>query len=122
MAEDAKHPPDARRGKQAFGVVDDDMVVIADAECANCGGEGIRCRQHVRQRASGVGCRIDVEIAGAGNMRRCVFGFAVAAGRRQVPGTVEISDRWIFEPRGQPFGADKGFGIRVFRHDEAVII
>ena len=80
VAEQAHQPPAARGRSQTLLVVEHDARVVADAQGAEQLGEPPRRGNHVRQVRIGVGDLIDVEIAGAGNVRG-------AEGVRLVPGS-----------------------------------
>src|SRR5262249_61896117 len=84
VAEDAEHPPHARRAPQAKLVVDDDAVAVAKPELAHAGGEFLRAREHVREVALGVRNFVDVEEYGARDVTGLVVGAAALALRRPI--------------------------------------
>ena len=65
----------------------------------------------VRQAAAMIRDLVDVEEAGAGDMRGLVFGPPVAPGVGQVPRSVEYPQIGVLEPLGQPAGRDERAGI-----------
>ena len=90
VAEDAEHPPHARRRRTAEEpVVDDHAIAVSDAEQSDFFGE-VRCiRQHVRQIGIRIGDVIDVEMDGARQMPAAILIAAVEIGARMMPGAVE---------------------------------
>ena len=106
-AENAEHPPGARRGQHSVAVVDDDAVALADAERADRARERLGVGQHVRQRRRMIGDRVDVEIGRAGDMLLEKLRPAVALRRRQIPGGVENDEVARPEVRGEPVDLDE---------------
>jgi hypothetical protein len=78
MAEDAEHPPGARRRIEPVAVVDDHVLAVADAHLAHARGEFLRRRQHVGQGIVGVGDLVDVEEERARDVLGEVFRAGVA--------------------------------------------
>ena len=106
-----EQPPDTGGGEQAGAVVDDNLVPVAHPHRPHPADKFLGRRRHVRQGRTGVTDLVDVEVAGAGNVGGGVFGAAVAAHVRQVPGGVEDPEVGIGQVGGEPAGRDKGFRI-----------
>ena len=113
VAHGAEHPPHAAGAGHRRGVVDHDLVAVAQPELAHARGELLRRGQHVRQRARGVGDLVDVEEHRAGNVLVGELRLGIALLRRQVERAVDEADVRRVEVGRQPVGADQGVGSGV---------
>jgi hypothetical protein len=85
----ARNIHQTRQAGHRRGVVDHDLVAVAEAELADARRELFRRRQHVRQRARRVGDLVDIEEHGAGNVLLHELGLGIALLRRQVERAVD---------------------------------
>ena len=97
----------ARGAVQRAVVVDDDAVVAADSERDHRRAERRRAGQHVRGGMIGVGQRLDVEAARAGDMGRREFGGGVARLAGHEHRRVEDHEVGVGEMLGEPGGRDE---------------
>ena len=101
-------PPDARRRKQAYLVIDHDGHVLGNAQRAHHMGEIIGRGQHMGQIGRGIGDAVDIEEDRAGDMAGEIFGLRVAAGTGHVPAGIDHDQIGIAQMLGQPLRGDEG--------------
>src|SRR3546814_20716869 len=116
MTEDAEGPPDTRGTGRSDGVVDHDLVAVADTEVADRFGERVRLRKHVGKIRVLVGNCVDVEEGGPRAVFLVVFGPRLAAGRRQLMAAVAYPDPGIVEMGGAPVRAPQGLVRGISHH------
>ena len=107
MPEDAQHPPQARRRKQACSVIDHHPHVVADAQHAHGVGEIFRRGQHVGQRARVVTHRVQIEEGSAGNVASEKFATTIPVGRRHMPGGVDHHHAGVGQMGEEPVRRDE---------------
>ena len=100
-AEGAEGPPGSWGGEDAVLFVDDDGVVVADAEGGHAAGEGFGCGQHVGERGGVVGELFDVEEDGAGDVLGEVAGVSVDGGGDAYGREGGVEDDGVRDPGGE---------------------
>ncbi len=105
-------PPDPRGGGGADAVVDDDPVMVADAEPADRGGKFAFRRQHVRQIGAPVADAVDIEEPRAFDVHPLVILARIAAAAGEMKAAVEDADLRVAQVRGEPGGIDERVGQR----------
>src|SRR5262249_24182914 len=103
-AEDFECPPDAWRRKKPAAVIDDDRVILRNAEVSNRLSELTGAGQHVPQVGRIVCDGIDVEKDRTWNMPGKIFGLRVPLLCGQIVGAIDNGDARLAELAVQPFG------------------
>ena len=113
--EHPKHPPNPGRGHAAAGgVINDDLIAIADAQRPDLGRERFFVGQHMGQVGAVEADVVDIEEHRTGNVLGGVFrpGVTLIAGQ-EIAG-IDNTHAVGVQVIGQPFGADQGFRVGVF--------